>query len=221
MMAELEANKEARERQESHIAELTAAVTSLMGQVKGKRSIPTPEQSAGATGGGGRGGPPPIMHGPVGGTPDPGDSEGGGSDDERRGRRHERPHKRNKKPAEKEKTEEEKYGEVTEDAIRFSTALGKAIGERTKAPAQPPLEYEHAKHQDIRFWLNTGKDFFDRNPYQGQDEMDRIKYGLSKLKGSQVASFAMTYGNQMTGDFGHIPQEGYELWDFFAEQAIR
>jgi len=38
MRAELEANKEARERPESHIAELTAAVTSLMGQVKGKCS---------------------------------------------------------------------------------------------------------------------------------------------------------------------------------------
>jgi len=37
MMAELEANKEARERQERHITELTAAVTSWMGQVKGKR----------------------------------------------------------------------------------------------------------------------------------------------------------------------------------------
>jgi len=49
MMAELEANREARERQESHIAELTMAVTSLMSQVKGKRSNPTPEQSAGAT----------------------------------------------------------------------------------------------------------------------------------------------------------------------------
>jgi len=43
MMAELEANKEARERQESYIAELTQAVTSLMGQVKGKHSNPTPE----------------------------------------------------------------------------------------------------------------------------------------------------------------------------------
>jgi len=55
MMAELAANKEATERQESHIAELTAAVTSLMGQVKGKHSNPTPERSAGATGGGGGG----------------------------------------------------------------------------------------------------------------------------------------------------------------------
>jgi len=43
MMAELEGNKEARERQESHIAELTQAVTSLMGQVNGKHSNSTPE----------------------------------------------------------------------------------------------------------------------------------------------------------------------------------
>jgi len=43
MMAELEANKEARERQERHIAEVTAAVTSLIGQVKGKSSNPTRE----------------------------------------------------------------------------------------------------------------------------------------------------------------------------------
>ena len=63
MMAELEANKEARERQERHIAELTAAVPSLMGQVKGKRSNPTPERAAEATGGGGGGRPPPMMHG--------------------------------------------------------------------------------------------------------------------------------------------------------------
>ena len=81
MMAELEASKEARERPESQIAELTAAVTSLMGQVKGKRPNPTPERSAGATGAGGGGRPPPAMHGPAGGTHDPGDSEGGGSDD--------------------------------------------------------------------------------------------------------------------------------------------
>jgi len=99
MMAELEANKEARERQGSHIAELTAAVTSLMCQVKGKRSNQTPERSAGATGGGGGGRPPPTMHGAAGGTPDPGDSEGGGSEDGRQGRRDERPDKRNKKPA--------------------------------------------------------------------------------------------------------------------------
>jgi len=63
MMAELEANKEAKERQESHIAELTQGVTALMGQVKGKRSYPTRERTGGATGGGGRGRPPPIMHG--------------------------------------------------------------------------------------------------------------------------------------------------------------
>jgi len=159
MMAKLEANKEARERQESHIAELTAAVISLMSQVQAKRSNPTPERSARATGRGGRGRPPPTMYGAAGGTPDPGDSEGGGSDDKRRGRRDERPDKPDKKPPEKEKTDEEKYGEATEEEIRFSRALGKARGETTKRPAQPPSEYEHAKHQDIQFWLTTCKDF--------------------------------------------------------------
>jgi len=139
---------------------------------------------------------PPTMHGAAGGTLDPGDSEGGGSDDESRGRWDERPDKRNNKPAEKEKTDEEKYGEAWQDEIRFSRALGKAIGETTKHPVQPPSEYEHAKHQDFRFWLTTCKDFFDRNPYQWQDEADCIKYALSKLKGSQPASFALATGTK-------------------------
>jgi len=102
MMAKLEASKDARETEESQIAGLTAGVTSFMGQVKGKRSKPTPERTAGARGGGGRGRPPPTMHGAAGGSPDPGDSEGGGSDDERRARWDERPDKRKKNPAEKE-----------------------------------------------------------------------------------------------------------------------
>jgi len=211
MMAELEANKEARERQETHIAELTAAVTSLKSQVKGKRSNPTPEQGAGATRGGGGGRPPPTMHGAAGGTPGPGDSEGGGSDDERSGRRDERPDKRNMKPAEKEKIDEEKYGEATEDEIWFSRAFGNAIGETTKRPAQLRSEDEHAKHQHIRFWLTSCKDLFDRNPYQWQVEAARIKYSLSKLKGSQVGSLAMIYRNKMTGELGHTRKERYEL----------
>jgi len=221
MMAELEASKEARERQESHLAQLTAAVTSLIGKVKGKCSNPTPDRSAGATRGGGGGRPPLTMHEAGGGTPDPGDSEGGGSDDERRGRLFERPDKRNKKPAEKDKTDDEKYGEAREDKIWFPQALGKAIGETTKRPAQPQSEYDHAKHQDIRFWLTTCKDLFDCNPHQGQDKADHIKYALSKLRGSQVASFAMTYRNQMTSELGHIRWHAYELWDVFVEKAIR
>jgi len=74
MMAELEANKEGRERQETHIAEFTEAVTSFLGQVEGKCSNLTAERSTGAGGGGG-GLPPPIMHGAAGGITDPGDSE--------------------------------------------------------------------------------------------------------------------------------------------------
>ena len=191
MMAELEANKEARERQESHIAELTAAVTSLMGQVKGKGSNPTPERSAGATGGGGGGQPPPTMHGAAGGAPDHRDSGGGGSDDERRGRPYERPEKRSKKPAEKEKSDAEKYGEATEDVIRFSRALGKAIGETTKRPAQPPSEYEHAKQQDIRFWLTTCKGFCRSKPIPVAGRGGLYKLRLVQIK--RITSSILRY----------------------------
>jgi len=31
----------------------------------------------------------------------------------------------------------------------------------------------------------------------------------------------MTYRNQITAELGHIQEDGYELWDVFAEQAIR
>jgi len=48
------------------------------------------------------------MHMAVGVTPDPGDSQGIGSNNERRGRQDERPDKRNKKPTEKDKTDEGK-----------------------------------------------------------------------------------------------------------------
>ena len=51
--------------------------------------------------------------------------------------------------------------------------------------------------------------------------MDRIKYALSKLKGPQVSSFAMTYRNQMTGELGCTRQKGYELWNIFTEQMVR
>jgi len=95
MMAELEVNKEGRERQEGHIAEFREEVTSVMGQVKVKRSNPTPEGTVGATGEGGGGRPPPTIQGAAGGSPDPGDSEREGSDDERRGRREERPDNNN------------------------------------------------------------------------------------------------------------------------------
>jgi len=157
-----------------------------MGQVKRKCSNPTPAGSAGGTGGGDRGRPPPTMHGAAGGTTDPGDSEGEGSDDERRGRRDERPDKRTKKPAAKEKTDEAKPGEAMEDEIPVSRALGQAIGEITKRATQPLSEYEHAKHQGVRFWLTTCKALFNRNPYQWQDEADCIKYAFSTLKESQV-----------------------------------
>ena len=113
------------------------------------------------------------------------------------------------------------YGKATEDEIQFSRALGKMIGETTKRAQQPPSDYEHTKHQDGRFWLTICKDFFEQDGYKCQNEADPIKHAMSKLYQSQIASFAMTYRNKMTGELGHTKQEGYKLLDVFTEQAIR
>jgi len=51
--------------------------------------------------------------------------------------------------------------------------------------------------------------------------VDCIEYALSEVKGFDIASFDMAYRNQMTGELGYTRQEGYKLWDIFAEQAIR
>ena len=213
---ELVNQREAREESDRQLAEMKTMLESLLSQVKGKgkQSDPTPERSMAAGGGDGGNQPPPPRQGA------PGAPGGGDSDDEaegsRKGTQDERPAGKDKGPEENEDEEEE----ATWEKLRFSRALGKAIGDTTKRPAQPP-EYEHAKHQAVRFWHTTCKDVFDRNPYQWQDEADRIKYPLSKLKVPQVSAFAMTYRNQMTGELGYTRQEGYELWDIFAKQMVR
>jgi len=41
------------------------------------------------------------------------------------------------------------------------------------------------------------------------------------MDGKEVAPFALTYRQQMTGEIGYTRQEGYEFWHVFAEQALR
>ena len=205
VIQELRASKEERRRQEGRIAELSELIVSLNAQVKGKgkRSDPTPVRSATAAGGGNVGNRPPPRQQAAPGAPGGGDSDDDGEEPEK-GRQEERPARKGRGPGENEKGEEE----ATWDELRFSRALGKAIRESTKRQAQPPPEYEHAKLQDVRFWLTACKDFFDPNPCQWQDKADQIKYALSKLEEPQVSAFAMTYRNQMTGELGYTRQGG-------------
>ena len=220
---ELLNQREAREESDRQLTEMKGMLESLLRQSKGKgkQSDPTPERSIAAEGGDGGGNrPPPPQHGA------PGAPGGGDSDDDGegpgKGRRDERPTRRSRKPRrEEDEEDDEDEGMADPDELRFSRILGRAIGDTSKRPAQPPPEYQHAKHQDVRFWLTACKDCFDRNPSQWRNETDRIKYALSKMKGPQVSYFAMTYRNQMTGELGFTRQEGYELWAIFAEQVVR
>ena len=220
---ELLNQREAREESDRQLTEMKGMLESLLRQAKGKgkQSDPTPERSIAAGGGDGGGNRPPPPQQGARGAPGGGDSEddGGGPG---KGRRDERPARRSRKPRrEEDEEDDDDEGMADLDELRFSRILGRAIGDTSKRPAQLPPEYEHAKHQDVRFWLTACKDFFDRNPSQWRIEAERIKYAWSKMKGLQVSSLARTYRNQMTGELGFTRQEGYELWEIFAEQVVR
>ena len=191
---ELVNQREAGEESDRQFTEMKGILESLLRQVKGKgkQSPLTPERSIAAGGGDGGGNrPPPPQQGA------PGAPGGGDSEDDEEGPRKGRPDERTARRSRKHRREEDEEDDDDEgladpDELRFSRILGRAIGDTSKHLAQLPPEYEHAKHQDVSLWLTACKDFFDRNPSQWRITADRIKYALSKMKGPQVSSFAMS-----------------------------
>jgi len=170
---ELRNQQESREAQDGEIAVLKALVEQLMGQVKGKGKVSdrTPE----ASGAGGGRPPPPPRHGAAGapgggggGDPDD-DGEGSGrKPDERRNGR------RDKRPA-PQPEENDHDAENDEQFNLFSWVMANALGQRTRVPAEPPAMFRNEKHQDIRMWLLTGRDYFGRNSWLWEDEAQQIR----------------------------------------------
>jgi len=187
----------------------------LMGQVKGtgKASDPTPE----ASGAGGRNRPPPpgrkAAGGPGGGDPDnKGEGSGRKPDESRKGRRDERP---------AAQPEEEYDAEDDEQLNLFSQVMANALGQRTRVPAEPPALLRNEKHQEIHMWLLTCTDHFGRNSGQWQHEAQRIRYAISRMEGTDLALFALTYRRQMTGELGFTRQVRSDFWHVVAEPALR
>ena len=115
VIQELRKSREEREHLEEKVIELTAQVTSLNSQVKGKgkQSDPTPEPSvAGGVGGGGNRDPPENFGaGAPGGSDDGDDDDADDEDDDRRKDRNDKTPadkgRRDERPADNEGTEEE------------------------------------------------------------------------------------------------------------------
>jgi len=214
---ELQRQQESREAQDGEIALLKALVEQLLrqGKGKGKVSDPTPE----ASGAGGGRPPPPRQEAtgaPGGGGGGDPDDEGEGSgrklDEGRKGRRDERA---------APQPEEDGYDAENDELFNlFSRVMANALGQRTRVPAEPPAMFRNEKHQDIRMWLMSCTDYFGRNSGQWEDEGQRIRYTISRMDGTGVAPFALTYRRQMTGETGYTRQEGYQFWHIFAEQVL-
>jgi hypothetical protein len=137
-----------------------------MGQVKGKgkQSEPTPETTAAGNGGGGK---KPPQNTAAAGAPGGGDDDGDDDDAAGKGRRDERPAKPTGPPQGKKSNPEPVDTDDDEaDLRKFSQIMSRALGETARRPADPPAEFTHAKHQDVRVWLFACKDFFGRNAHQ-------------------------------------------------------
>ena len=153
-------SREERGHLEEHVVELTEQVISLNSLVteKGKKSNPRPEPSvAGGVGGGRNGDRPENFGAGAGGGSDDGDidDEDDKDNDRRKGRNDRTPAdkgRRDEIPADNEGTEEEN---------RFSCILSSAIAESSKQPAEPPMTFTNAGHEDGRFWLTICQDYFD------------------------------------------------------------
>jgi len=180
---ELRHHQKSREAQDGEIAVLKTLVEQLLGQVKGKGKVsdPTPE----AAGAGGRRPPPPrqgATGAPGGGGGGDPDDEGGGCgtkpDENRKGRWNERP---------APQPEEDNYNvEKDEQFNLFSRVMANGLGQQTRVPAEPPAMFRNEKHQDIRMWLMTCRDYFGRNSWQWEDEAQRIRYPITRMDGKEV-----------------------------------
>jgi len=216
---ELRHHQESPDAQDGEIAVLKALVEQWMGQVKGegKVSDPTPE----ASGAGGGRPPPPARHGAAGAS---GGGVGENPDDEGEGSGRKPGENRKRKGGERpppQPAEDDYDFENDEQVYLFFGVMANTLGQRTRLPAEPPAMFRNEKHQDIRMWLLTCRDYFGRNIRQWEDEAQRIRYAMSRMDGKEVAPFALTYRRQMTGETGYTRQEGYEFCHVFADQALR
>ena len=220
----LEAQLEDQAARDNELTELKALVRSLVGQVKGKGRTPdtVPEASGG---GSGRKKPPLKMRGAAGGAPGGGDDDGEDDDNEgshRGGRRPEGPRQRKNPPLPDDNDDEDDDNSHTPDPEleKFARAMAKALGKTTRVSAEPSVVFRNERYQDIRLWLISCTDFFDRNKWQWTNESHRVCYALSKMDGPEVTPFALTYRQKMIGELGFVKEESYRFWHTFAEQAI-
>jgi len=102
----------------------------------------------------------------------------------------------------------------------LSRVMANALGQRTRVPAEPHALFRNEKHQDIHMWRLTWTDYFGRNSWHWETKGPRIRYAISRMLGKEFPPFVLTYRQQISWEIGYTSQEGYEIWQPFAEQAL-
>jgi len=76
----------------------------------------------------------------------------------------------------------------------MSRIMADAMGRRTGFSAEPSVRLPIEKHQDIRLWLWTCKDFLGGNSGMWADQAQRMSYAQSAMDGKEVTRVGLTHG---------------------------
>ena len=113
---------------------------------------------------------------------------------------------------------------MTPDQTMDLNVMGRAIGEGLqtfgKNHAEPPPIFEAKKYENVKLWLISCEDFFNRNPRQWVKQKHMILYAISRTKGEKMAHFTSWYRLSMTGEEGYKKEAGLLYWERFRQEII-
>ena len=88
----------------------------------------------------------------------------------------------------------------------------------TKLIAESPYFFQGEDNQDVRNWLTSCEDYFDRNPTQWENHTHQIVFALGKTKGKKIAPFSEKYRKVMGGLGGYTRDSNCSIWDQFRQE---
>jgi len=185
-----------------------------------KRLASSPRQNKGkGVDEGGNFQPPPPPPSIIDSDPDPDPSDHDDDDNKRgddsRGRRGKHPERNARRPLVHRDS-----SPCTRSILEFLQQLS-TLNRSIKNAAEPPYFFPGDDNQDVRAWLTTCEDYFDRNPYQWENHSHRIVFALCKTKGNKVAPFAERYRKVMGGIGGFTRDPDYATWERFRQEIMK
>jgi len=86
--------------------------------------------------------------------------------------------------------------------------MGIALGGSQRKLPDPTFIFKHLDYQDVKVCILACEAYFARNRLYWVKEEERFSYVRGRMEGKEVATFALSYRKQITGELGFQKQEG-------------